>query len=260
MKAKTHLSPWLLVVLILIGTTFTKFHSQEILRIHKTDNTIVLIPVSEIMSPTFSGSSAVPEINTMTDFEGNVYKTVKIGDQIWMAENLRSSSYNDGTPILELAEGKDWSSTQIGAFCWYANNEDTYNELYGKLYNWNAVNSKKLAPAGWRVPTDADWAILIEYLGGDKEAGGKLKSTDPLHWRQPNIGATNITGFSAYTGMRYATGVFYGIQSVSAFWSASEDFSKPVNAWSRSLSNGGAGVSRTSNNKNSGFYIRLVKE
>jgi uncharacterized protein (TIGR02145 family) len=116
----------------------------------------------------------------MTDFEGNVYKTVKIGDQIWMAENLRSSSYNDGTPILELAEGKDWSSTQIGAFCWYANNEDTYNELYGKLYNWNAVNSKKLAPAGWRVPTDADWAILIEYLGGDKEAGGKLKSTDPL--------------------------------------------------------------------------------
>ena len=131
--------------------------------------------------------------------DGMVYRWVKIGSQIWMAENLRAIKYNDGTAIPNVSNQITWQGLATGAWCNYDNNA-SYDNTYGKLYNWYAVNTGKLAPKGWHIPTDAEWSYLADYLGGENVAGGKLKST--IGWKSPNTGATNSSGFSALPGGR----------------------------------------------------------
>ena len=161
----------------------------------------------------------------MSDIDGNVYKTVTIGTQEWMAENLRTTTYNDGTSISNVTDFLEWSSLNTGAYCNYNHtlDEDTI-ATFGRMYNWHAVNTGKLAPKGWHVPTDADWATLCNYLGGETVAGGKLREAGTLHWQTPNTGATNESGFTALpAGNRYYLDVFDGIGFMGAWWSASED-------------------------------------
>lgn len=156
----------------------------------------------------------------VVDIDGNRYNTVKIGNQVWMAENLKTTRYNDGTKIPLVTDSASWASLTTGAFCYYKNDSVTYNTTYGALYNWYAVNTAKLAPTGWHVPTDAEWTILTNYLGGISVAGGKLKEMGTTHWISPNTGATNQTGFNAVPAGRRNENGFTEIGHIADFWSS----------------------------------------
>lgn len=138
---------------------------------------------------------------TVSDIESNVYTTVLIGTQTWMQENLKTTRYNDGTLIPNITDNNAWVNTTNGAYCWYNNDGNTYGNLYGALYNYNAVNTGKLCPLGWHVPTFDDWIDLNSYIshfmGGDGQSGGKMKETGTTHWLSPNTGATNESTFTA---------------------------------------------------------------
>ena len=173
--------------------------------------------------------------NTVTDIDDNTYKTVQIGDQIWMAENLKVTHYRNGDPIPTGHSDSVWISLSTGAYAVYDGNESNA-DTYGYLYNWYAVNdSRNLAPEGWHVPTGDEWRTLVDYLGGKDVAGGKLKEEGTTHWDSPNTGATNETGFTALPGgMRY--GEFYspnnegtGMNEYGCFWSSTER--NEYNAW-----------------------------
>ncbi len=136
---------------------------------------------------------------TVKDIDGNVYKTVTIGTQVWMAEDLKTTKYNDGTPIPYVADDTEWKNLRSDAYCWY-NNDESNKTTYGALYNWYTTNTGKLCPVGWHVSTNSDWEKLIDYGGGWEIAGGKLKEAGTTHWDAPNIGATNEFGFTALPG------------------------------------------------------------
>lgn len=147
-------------------------------------------------NPTGNESNA-----TVKDIDGNQYQTVKIGSQVWMKENLKVTRYRNGDPIPRVTVNSEWVDLATGAYCACYNDEGTTAFTYGYLYNWYAVDDRRnLAPAGWHVPTDAEWQILMDYLGGEILAGGKLKETGTSHWASPNTGATNESGFTARPG------------------------------------------------------------
>jgi uncharacterized protein (TIGR02145 family) len=137
-----------------------------------------------------------------------------------MVENLKTTKYNDNTNITLVSDNANWAALSTPAYCWY-NNEPTNKKDYGALYNWHAVNTGKLCPTGWHVPTDAEWTILTTYLGGESIAGGKLKETGTTHWYEPNTGATNETGFKAVPcGSRSSDGTFESIDQIifDVYW------------------------------------------
>lgn len=136
----------------------------------------------------------------VTDIDGNNYKTIKLGTQEWMAENLRTTKYANGN-IITNGSGNEFSSgTTNGLWCYYENN-NSYNNSYGKLYNWYAVNdSRNLCPTGWHIPSNNEWNILINYLEGYSGAGGKLKEAGTTHWNTPNLNANNESGLTALPG------------------------------------------------------------
>jgi uncharacterized protein (TIGR02145 family) len=172
---------------------------------------------------------------SMTDQEGNVYKTIVIGTQEWMAENLNTSIYRNGDPIPSNLNNATWSTTTSGAWVYY--NNDASNACpYGKLYNWyTCVDARGLCPIGWHVPSDAEWSLLINFLdpnssGGyytPNDAGGKMRTTGIIEdstgiWLAPNIDATNISGFSGVpAGDFYYTGTYGNIGNYAYWWSSS---------------------------------------
>ena len=157
---------------------------------------------NEIGSSGNSNTITNTTLDGVTDADGNIYTYVTIGTQQWMVENFRSEHYADGTAIPNLTLGADWIADATGAMCYYDNDEATYKPDYGALYNWYAVdNAHGLAPAGWRVPSNADFATLVAFLGGDPSVtGGKLKEIGLTHWLTPNTGATDEYGFKALPG------------------------------------------------------------
>jgi uncharacterized protein (TIGR02145 family) len=161
----------------------------------------------------------------VTDIDGNIYKTVTIGKQVWFAENLRTTHLNDGTPINHLPENNDWVSAHEPAFCWYNNDFEKYGKFYGNLYNWHAVNTAKLSPVGWHIPTLAEWDTLVKYLGDGEFAGDMLKEKGTTHWIAPNQSALNSVGFTAlpggYRNGANDAGSFYGIGKHGVWWSSS---------------------------------------
>ena len=165
---------------------------------------------------------------SVTDADGNVYRTIVIGEQEWMADNLRTGKYNDGTAIDSPATNGTWASNTTGAYCFYNGNISNFYNLNGALYNWRAVNRGNLCPTGWRVPSDEDWLTLIEYLGGASIAGGKLKKTGTDYWKAPNSGATNATGFEAVAAGRRMERVsgsspaYMYINTAAYFWTSTE--------------------------------------
>jgi uncharacterized protein (TIGR02145 family) len=169
----------------------------------------------------WSGLSNVPsrktepgDSTTVTDIDGNVYKTIKIGNQWWMAENLKVTHYCNGDAI------------PTEAYCSY-NYDEGNVVIYGRLYSWYAaVDSRNIAPAGWHTPSNAEWQTLIDYLGGHAVAGGKMKETGTTHWKSPNAGATNESGFTALPGgIRGLGGDFYYMGVGAYFWSSTEPWS-----------------------------------
>ena len=194
---------------------------------------------------------------TVTDVDGNVYQTLIIGTQTWMVGNLRTTKFNDGTAIPLVTDGTAWSADTTAAYCWYSN-DISYKGTYGALYNWYAVNTGKLCPAGWHVPTDAEWATLITYLGDSTSAGGKLKEAGTAHWFSPNTGATNSSGFTALpSGSRYSDGAFYLNGKYGWLWSTTQSTS--ANAWHEYLDYTSSTIFRTSGSKKIGFSVRCVK-
>jgi uncharacterized protein (TIGR02145 family) len=177
---------------------------------------IILIFISE-------GCEKDLTYGTVTDSEGNVYKTIAIGTKTWMAENLKSIKFIDGTPIPLVTDNKVWASISSPCYCWNNNDPDNYRDIYGALYNWSAVNTGKLCPFGWHVSTQDEWEELAQYHGDYKVAGGKLKEKGTTHWRSPNTGSTNEKGFTALPGGgRGFDGAFYAIGESANWWSATQ--------------------------------------
>ncbi len=197
--------------------------------------------------------------STVTDIDGNVYHTIQVGNQLWIMENLKVTHYRNGDSIPEVTDNSTWAGLSTGAWC--NNNNDAGNgAIYGHLYNWYTVNdSRIIAPEGWHVPTDDDWQILVDYLGGSSVAGGKMKETGTTHWNSPNTGATNESGFTALPGgWRYGSnGYFTYIGSSARFWSSSEFNSS--SAWRRILDYDYSGVERHYSDKKFGSSIRCVR-
>lgn len=195
---------------------------------------------------------------TVTDIDGNVYQTVTIGTQVWMAENLKVTQYRNGDAIPNVTDQTTWEYLTTGAYCEYDNDLNNV-ATYGRLYNWYAVNdSRDLAPEGWHVPSDNEWQILIDLLGGATVAGGKMKEAGYSHWDSPNTGATNESGFSVLPG-GYRDGVnFYTVGISAYFWSATERSS--IYAWKRFLYNYHSHANRDSHGKRAGFSVRCVKD
>ena len=168
--------------------------------------------------------STEPENNSMRvkDIDGNKYDTVAIGDQVWILKNLRVTHYRNGDSIPEVTDPTEWEILTTGAYCNY-NNDAVNVGLYGRLYNWHAVNDiRGLAPEGWHIPCDEEWQTLRTHLGGSFIAGGKLKESGNVHWNSPNTGATNESGFTALpAGWRYYTGDYIDMGYTACFWSSS---------------------------------------
>jgi len=198
---------------------------------------------------------------TVTDIESNIYNAVIIGNQVWMAENLKVTKYRDGTAIPTGHTNSDWANLSTGAYAIYNNNASNEVDTYGNLYNWYAVDdSRNIAPEGWHVPTVAEWTTLISYLGGGQVAGGKLKETGTTHWNSPNEGATNESGFTALPGgyRNYENGNYSFMGKLGYFWSTTDHVSG--RAWSRPLHYMGSHISSNSETKGHGFSIRCVRE
>lgn len=195
----------------------------------------------------------------MRDVDGNVYKTVQIGDQVWMAENLKVTRYRNGDAIPKVTEGSKWINLKTGAYCVHHNDEKNA-ETYGYLYNWYVVSdSRNIASEGWHVPTDKDFQILINHLGGTN-AGGKLKEKGTVFWLPPNKGASNISGFSARPGgSRYVgTGSFWMDRKSTHFWTSTRYDNKHARDMSLGYDYSEAYINR--NYKINGFSVRLIKD
>jgi uncharacterized protein (TIGR02145 family) len=163
------------------------------------------------------------DTGTVTDTDGNVYQTVTIGTQIWMKENLKTTRYNDGSPIPLVTANVAWSNLAAGGYCWY-DDSATYGNSFGALYNGYVVQTGKLAPKGWHVPTDSEWLVLTAFVGGLNAAGGPLKETGTAHWAPPNIAASNTSGFSALGGgYRFGNGSFSNVDSGGYWWSSARN-------------------------------------
>jgi len=198
--------------------------------------------------------------NKLTDIDGNVYKTVTIGSQTWMAENLKTTHYQNGDSIQTGIDNVTWGKLKSGAYCNYENKESN-GTIYGHLYNWYAAqDSRNIAPKGWHLPTEDEWKILTDYLGGEIVAGSKLKETGITYWLNPNIGATNESRFSALPGgARYKDGVYREINWNSNFWTSTtyENFGRKslIN-----LSYDKSNIFNTDRPKETGSSIRCIKD
>lgn len=213
-----------------------------------------------------SGSSALfnPAITygTVSDLDNNVYRTVTIGTQTWMAENLRTTKYRNGDEIPEITSNTSWKDLTSDAYCNYGNTTDMDDvATFGRLYNWFAVSdSRNLAPVGWHVATDAEWTTLATFLGGATEAGGKMKETGTTHWNSPNTGANNSSGFTALPAGRreYTDGSFIN-SGFNGFWWTSSAYN-PDYSWYRQINYDGAIINAANFHKQYGFSVRCVKD
>lgn len=216
---------------------------------------VKLFTVATIIILIFNGLKA----QTVTDIDGNVYNTVKIGDQTWMAENLRVKHFRNGFAIPVVADHTRWSLLDIGACCDY-DNSPVINETFGGLYNHYAVvDARQLCPNGWHVPTDDQWTTLVTFLGDNKDAGVKLKEKSDDFWQSQQTNATNESGFKALPGgNREPEGSFAFIGEGGYWWSAT-GFSAH-DALGRYLLYNSSKVYRYDANKKSGFSVRCIKD
>lgn len=195
-------------------------------------------------------------LSQVTDIDGNAYKTVIIGNQEWMAENLKVEHYRNGDPIPRVQDQRDWSKLITSAWCYYEN-DATNGIIYGNLYNWFVVNDTRgLAPEGWHVPSANEWNILIDYLGGWEVAGSKLKAK--TLWDSPNKGATNKTGFTGLPGGLLYSGYFQGIGFITYYWSSTEYGS--FKAYLYTLSSFSTAMDEWPESQRLGISVRCIKD
>ncbi len=221
--------------------------------------TAVSVSLPRVETPKTTPIQSSGSSTSVTDIDGNTYKIVTIGTQVWMAENLKTTRYRNGDPIPNVSDGASWIKLTTGALC-NCDNDANNSTSYGRLYNWHAVSdSRNIAPLGWHIPTDAEWSTLATYLGGEGIAGGKLKEAGTTHWQTPNSGANNETGFAALpAGYRDREGNWGGIGWGGFFWSSSER--DAVSSWRRQIEKSSGILERSSDMKTGGNAIRCVKD
>jgi uncharacterized protein (TIGR02145 family)/uncharacterized repeat protein (TIGR02543 family) len=195
----------------------------------------------------------------ITDIDNNVYTEVKIGNQVWMVENLKTTHYNDGSSIPLVTDSTYWNRT-THAYCWYGNNESNKTP-YGALYNWYAVDHGGLAPKGWHVATYAEWELLLSNTGGYSAAGGKLKEAGLTHWNTPNQGATNEFGFTALPGgWRENTGTFSSLTTTGDWWTATAYPYNSTDVWEKRMFYYYTDVYEYGVDKKYGMSVRCVRD
>jgi uncharacterized protein (TIGR02145 family) len=231
-----------------------------------SDGTVYYIRAYATNAAGTAYGSQVQFLTMVSDVENYLYKTVLIGNQVWMAENLRTKKYNDNTDISSVTDGTAWAALATEAFCWYDNDETTNKPLYGALYNWFAVDKGNLCPTGWHVGSDDDYKTLEMTLGMDQsqadafgdrgtDQGAKMKST--TGWATGENG-TNTSGFSVVPGgFRYYGGNFWNMGALTYFWTNSE--SSSIDAFQRRLDGSKNTVFRERTLKQAGKYVRCLK-
>jgi uncharacterized protein (TIGR02145 family) len=219
----------------------------------------LVIPFLSVLMIITAGCEKENENITVTDYEGNIYKTVKLGRQLWMVENLRSTRFNDGTKIANITDGLTWGdpSATTPAYCWYNNDSVSYKSTYGALYNFHAVKTSKLCPTGWHVSSDDEWTTMVALFGTPGSAAGKLREAGNLFWQFVGD-ATNESGFTALPGgRRYINyGAFLemgkaGYWWTSTPWNSSQSYYRGIDT--------GLGVTSAWVENGVGFSIRCVK-
>lgn len=214
--------------------------------------------ISYVNNTNVGGSFRISMI--VIDNEQNEYPVKKIGEQYWMASNLRTQTYNNGDLILTPSPAmKDISDEINPKYQWVYNNDEMNNEIHGRLYTWAVISDERgICPDGWHVPTDEEWWQLINHLGGYDIAGGCLKSTDYLYWDEPNVGANNSSGFSALASGVKRNDSFYNMGRTVYFWTSTEK--NQESAYYHYLGWDFDGIYGTSDFKTFGYSIRLIKD
>ncbi len=199
------------------------------------------------------------EPQLITDIDGNVYNSIRIGSQTWMLENLKTSRFNDGSAIPLIENLSDWTELRTPGFCWNNFDMSGYKDTYGALYNYYVVSTDKLCPKGWHVPTDSEWTSLVNYCGGELLAGGKIKEEGTVHWNSPNSLATNESGFTALPGGCMPNYGFITIPGTAGYFWSSTSF-MTSEAWMYSLIYNSSMCNRQDYPRTGGFSVRCVKD
>lgn len=264
--------------LLMIALAISGMQAQD-LQIHKTDGTLITVPLNVIDSITFvEGVGAfVCGTSTIADIDGNVYNTVLIGDKCWMKENLKTTTYRNGTAIPNVTDANTWSILTTGAYVWFLN-MIFWKDKYGALYNWYAaVDPNGLCPAGWHVPTKYEWTALTDHIGGTNSPNGnKLKSCrqvnsplggacntiEPPRWEEDTYNGnygTDDFGFSGLPGGdRDGNGACYDIGIDGNWWSCTEHSSS--SSWKLGLGYDLGGIFGYNYFKQGGFSVRCLMD
>lgn len=245
-------------LLVIVGSTLLSTTNCK--KDENTPNNLTNGKTTAIFNPNL-------DYGTVTDQDGNTYKTIVIGTQTWMAENLRTTKYQNGDDIPEVKENSAWANLKTGVYCNPVRiDSNEFVATYGRLYNWYAVSdSRNLAPSGWHVCTEDDLTELIDYLGGLNVAGGKLKESGVSHWSL-SIEATNETGFTALPtgylnpGSYINPGDFFaiGYSLYGHFWNDTEVNNNEASEWTLVYNGGGIWIFQ--NPKEFGCSVRCVKD
>ncbi|MEI6679958.1 MAG: fibrobacter succinogenes major paralogous domain-containing protein [Mariniphaga sp.] len=197
---------------------------------------------------------------TVTDIEGNVYKTVMIGTQVWMAENLKTSKYRNGD-LIGTTTASDLPRDGSSKYQWAYGSKESNVATYGRLYTWYAVtDTRNIAPTGWHVPNSREWMTLIDFLGGESLAGGQLKAKGESLWIWPNTGASNSSGFTALPG-GFWSGISYQMGETGNWWTvATPNDYPPLRAYFFGLGYGFNGVTIWDYPMINGLSVRCVKD
>jgi len=247
--------------------------AQTNMIIKTTDGNTHSYPISEVDSVYYQ--EVISNCGTVTDYDDNIYQTITIGTQCWMAENLKVTHYPNGDAIPLVADSTAWDNlagdNTSDAYSYY-NNSSANATTYGALYTYAAAigdnwvrdnnNGQGVCPDGWHLPTDAEWTTLTDYLGGTSVAGGKMKEIGTTHWNSPNAEADNSSGFSALpSGFRDLNSTFYVLGDDGYWWSATEYSSDSSNSsYYRTMNYNRAEVTRCDFFKSIGFSVRCVRD
>ncbi len=239
---------------------------EQKLSVSFSGDTLYLQNGGYVIIPGISSANPKPKTTSgygpnITDIDGNTYKTVYIGTQQWMGENLKTTKYNDGTSIANITDNSQWIQAKTGAWCNYDNNAN-YDATYGKLYNWFALSptnngNKNVCPTNWHVPSNTEWSSLQGYLGGSYSAGGKMKEAGLQHWLSPNTSATNNSLFTGLPG-GFRAGSFGNFGYMGYWWSSTQ--SSSTNAYNYVLLSTSEGVSSSAGGTFYGMSVRCIKD
>ena len=197
-------------------------------------------------------------VSKISDVDGNIYNTTRIGNQEWMVENLRVTKYNDTSEINQITDDMTWEGLLEGAWSYY-DNDSSHEYPYGKLYNWHSVEGGKLCPSGWHIPTLEEWTTLTDHLGGTDLAGGRMKDVGTTYWQSPNDPASNESGFTALpSGYRSNNGTFDKVGFEGGWWSST--ISSSDSAWQLQLDHLADDANYYTRAHNSGFSVRCVRD